>query len=49
MHLLTIITNMFQTFDFSFVECCVGNDTEGIEYPRKIKIMKYVNDKIIGT
>jgi len=47
MHFLTIIANMFQTFDFAFVECCAGIDNkETKEYPKKIKIMKVVNDDV---
>jgi hypothetical protein len=29
MYFLTIIANMFQTFDFTYVECCAGTNNEG--------------------
>ena len=46
MYFLTIITNMFQTIDFSFVECQVGIDNERTKgHPNKIKIMEDVNDE----
>jgi hypothetical protein len=27
--LITIIDNKFQTFNFAYVECCIGNINEG--------------------
>jgi hypothetical protein len=45
MYFLKIIVNMFQTFNFVFVECCAIIDKEETkDCPRKIKIMKDVND-----
>jgi hypothetical protein len=44
MYFLTIIANMFQTFDFAFVECCVGTTMGTKCHLKKIKIMKDVND-----
>jgi hypothetical protein len=45
MYFLTIIINMFQTFDFAFVECSIGTENKGGKgHPKKIKIMKDVND-----
>jgi hypothetical protein len=45
MYFLIIIANMFQNFDFTFVECCVGtNNKETKGCPTKIYIMKDVND-----
>jgi len=35
---------MFQTFDFKFVECCAGMESEEIRCPKKIKIKNNVND-----
>ena len=35
MYFLTIVTDMFQTFDFAYVECCEGNKREGTQGPRK--------------
>jgi hypothetical protein len=36
---------MFETFYFSFVECCVGINNKGTKgRPKKIKIMKDANN-----
>ena len=40
---------MFQTFDFAFVECCVGTNYKGMEgNPQKINTMNDVNDDELG-
>jgi hypothetical protein len=45
MYLLTIITNMFQNFDFAFVEYCAGTDNERTQgCHKKIKVTKDLND-----
>lgn len=35
MYFLTILANMCKTFDFAYVECCVGIDNKGREGPPK--------------
>jgi hypothetical protein len=38
---------MFQTLDFTFFECYVGINHEGTKgHPKKIKIMKDINDEL---
>ena len=45
MYYLRIVVNMFQTIYFTFVECCIGINSDIREYrTKKIKIMKDVND-----
>jgi hypothetical protein len=44
-YFLTIIANMFQMFNFAYVECCINIDNEGIKGPpKKKKITKDVSD-----